>query len=259
MARGAIGRLRQLIVVTVGVMFIAGAWLGRARSTSWEEPLWVTVYPIAAGGAAVTGAYIDRLGAKTFAPVEQFLAAEAGRYGIGIELPVRVEVGEPIGELPPAPPASGGPLANAFWSLKLRAWTYLATRDQPGITPDIRLFAVYHDPDLTPTLPHSLGLQKGMLGVVHVFADRNMSGANNFVIAHEMLHTLGATDKYDPGTNLPRFPDGYADPQREPLFPQTDAELMGGRIPLTEQDAAIPRGLHEARIGPATASEIRWR
>ena len=57
MPRGAIGRLRQLIVVTVGVMFIAGAWLARARSTSWEETLWVTVYPIAADAAPkwVTG------------------------------------------------------------------------------------------------------------------------------------------------------------------------------------------------------------
>ena len=27
-----------------------------------------------------------------------------------------------------------------------------------------------------------------------------MDGANDVVIAHELLHTLGATDKYDPAT-----------------------------------------------------------
>jgi hypothetical protein len=259
MATGAIGRLRQLIVVTVGVMFIAGAWLARARSTSWEETLWITVYPIAADSAAATSDYIDALSTRTFAPIEQFLAAEAGRYGIGIERPVRMDVGQPINELPPPPPASGGPIAIALWSLKLRAWTHLATRDQPGLAPDISLFVAYHDPDLTPAVPHSLGLQKGMLGVVHAFAERDMTGANNFVIAHEILHTLGATDKYEPGTGLPLFPDGYADPQRKPLFPQTHAELMGGRIPRSEQEAEIPDSLRQARIGPVTASEIRWQ
>ena len=47
-----------------------------------------------------------------------------------------------------------------------------------------------------------------------------MDGGNDMVIAHELLHTLGATDKYDPVNNAPRFPDGYGDPQQMPLYPQ---------------------------------------
>ena len=35
-----------------------------------------------------------------------------------------------------------------------------------------------------------------------------MTGPNNVVIAHELLHTVGATDKYDPVTDAPRIPDG---------------------------------------------------
>ena len=49
------------------------------------------------------------------------------------------------------------------------------------------------------------------------------------VIAHEFLHTVGATDKYDPATEQPQFPDGYGEPQRVPLVPTGEAEIMAGR------------------------------
>ncbi len=82
------------------------------------------------------------------------------------------------------------------------------------------MFVLYHDPALTPTVPHSLGLTKGLIGVVYAFAAPEMNGENNVVIAHEMLHTVGATDKYNPVDDAPRFPDGYGDPGQRPLFPQ---------------------------------------
>ena len=83
-------------------------------------------------------------------------------------------------------------------------------------------------------------------------------GPNRVVVAHELLHTLGATDKYDPATNRPIYPSGYAQPRRTPRLPQTKAELMGGRLPISEHDARIPAGLHEVVIGPDTAYEIGW-
>ncbi len=81
---------------------------------------------------------------------------------------------------------------------------------------------------------------------------------NNVVIAHELLHTVGATDKYSPADNLPLFPIGYADPDRQPLYPQSMAEIMGGRIPVSETQAVIPKSLVQAMIGPQTALEINW-
>ena len=41
-----------------------------------------------------------------------------------------------------------------------------------------------------------------------------MTEENNVIVAHEILHTFGATDKYDPATTQPRYPDGYAEPGR---------------------------------------------
>ncbi|MEM7251210.1 MAG: hypothetical protein AAF493_07305, partial [Pseudomonadota bacterium] len=106
---------------------------------------------------------------------------------------------------------------------------------------------------------HSSGLQKGQIGIVHAFASKGMHKSNLVVATHELLHTLGATDKYDPATNLPQFPDGFADPSRQPRFPQRHAELMGGRIPISDTEATIPKSLRTVMIGPKTAAEINWR
>jgi hypothetical protein len=81
---------------------------------------------------------------------------------------------------------------------------------------------------------------------------------NHFVAVHEALHTLGALDRYDPETAEPIWPDGFADPVQVPLYPQTRAEVMGGRIPLVPGVAVLPSDLSFARIGPATAIEIGW-
>ena len=106
-------------------------------------------------------------------------------------------------------------------------------------------------------LENSVGLQKGMVGVVNGFASRRHRGTNNVIIAHEFLHTLGATDKYSPVSGHPLGPDGIAEPERKPLYPQRFAEIMGGRIALAEDDSVIPRNLGFAVIGPLTAREIR--
>lgn len=140
----------------------------------------------------------------------------------------------------------------------MRYWAWSIPKDPPGANPDVKLFMLYHDPEHSPSLPHSVGLQKGLFGIVNVFADARMAGANDTVTAHELLHTLGATDKYAPGTNLPRLPDGYAEPERQPLYPQHFAEVMAGRIPLSRTESEIPASLRQVVVGPATASEIGW-
>ena len=101
-------------------------------------------------------------------------------------------------------------------------------------------------------------MQKGLVGVVHAFADRSMTRTNNVVIAHEILHTLGASDKYDPESLAPLYPAGYAEPEREPRHPQPLTELMAGRYAIDAQTFEIPDTLDEVRVGAATALEIRW-
>jgi hypothetical protein len=144
-----------------------------------------------------------------------------------------------------------------LWSLKLRYWAWRNDTHR-GPAPHVRLFVSFHDPAQRPRLPHSTGLQKGLLGVVHAFAQQDMSGSNEVVIVHELLHTLGATDKYDRASNQPLYPDGYAEPHAKPLHPQVRAEIMAGRIPLSESRLSMPEGMRDVVIGPATAREIHW-
>jgi len=117
---------------------------------------------------------------------------------------------------------------------------------------------LYNDPQLNPRVAHSLGLKKGLLGVVHGFAAQAQEGGNNVVIAHELLHTVGASDKYDLQTNLPLFPIGYAEPDKQPLLPQEFAEIMAGRLQLAPGVMRQADSLSEVMIGEYTAREIRW-
>jgi len=123
----------------------------------------------------------------------------------------------------------------------------------------VRIFVRYHSPEIEVVLENSVGLQKGMVGIVNAYASRRHAGTNNVIIAHEFLHTLGATDKYNPANGLPEYPMGYAEPERTPLYPQRYAEIMGGRIALSNDDAMIPKNLKYVVIGDDTATEIHLR
>jgi hypothetical protein len=233
------------------------AWLTRARVADWKETLRVVIYPIAADGNAATAQYLSGLDVATFRPIEDYLQEEAARYQLPLRRPVELRLGPRVQSLPPEPPRDAGPAGAVVWSLRLRWWAWRNDR-YDGPRPHVRLFVLYHDPALRSRLPHSVGLQKGLLGVVNAFAARPQAGSNNVVIAHELLHTFGATDKYDPATTLPVFPDGYADPGRNPVHPQDAAEIMAGRIPRGPATADMPTGLDETVIGGKTAREINW-
>lgn len=256
-SKGFFRQLRILLLLLVLFAVAMNAWLTRVRTTSWERTLWVAVYPINGDDSAVTQAYIDGLRNDDFADIDSFLAAQARHYGVPVSEPVNVRLAAQVQERPPMPPAGGDTLSIMFWSLRLRYWAF-THNGYDGPTPDIEMYVVYHDPKETSRLQHSLGLQKGLIGVVNAFASPAMAARNNVVIAHEFLHTVGATDKYNPADNQPLYPQGYAEPEREPLYPQRLAEIMAGRIPLSEQRAVMPKSLAEAVVGPSTALEIRW-
>lgn len=249
--------IRVAVLLVVLLVVSLGSWLTRARSTDWNDSLWVKIYPINADGSAASADYIETLDVAAFAAVEEFMAREAGKYGRGPEKPVRMELGEPVAEQPPGIVPAPGVARIMLWSLEMRWWANRIARGQDEVAPDVRIFVRYHEPRDERQLENSVGLQKGMVGVVNAFAGKRHAAVNNVIIAHEFLHTLGATDKYEVTSGLPRFPGGYAEPERVPAVPQQYAEIMGGRIPLTESDATVPESLRQVVIGDETAYEIR--
>ncbi len=249
--------LRVSVLLSILVLVAGTAWQDRHRSTRWREPLFVAIHPIAADDSAVTRAYVDSLDAGRFKAVDRFFAREALRHRLTTNERFRTRLHPELWQRPPRREVQSGILDNILWSLKLRLWAWNVTRHarEPQ---DIRLFVLYHDPARTPTVPHSLGLTEGLIGVVYAFAAADMNEENNVVIAHELLHTVGATDKYDLASDAPRFPDGYGDPDQKPLYPKARAELMAGRRMLAPDRWQQASSLDEVVIGPATAREIRW-
>jgi hypothetical protein len=251
-------RARIAVLLFVLALTAFSAWVDRSSTTDWDDTLWVGIFPINADGSDAARDYIGSLTAAQTEAIEQFFAREAARYQIRSNRPVRVDLHPPVAQLPPALPPDAGPLGTIWWSLRLRWYANSAGRSDGRTPPQIRLFVLYHDPARTPSVPHSLGLQKGLLGVVYAFADRQMTASNNIVIAHEIMHTLGATDKYDLRSLAPTYPDGFAEPAREPRYPQPFAEIMAGRAAVSATEFAMPASLAATRVGPMTAAEIRW-
>lgn len=229
------------------------------RIRQWQQPLTVALYPISADAQnPKVSAYIQTLQAADSEALNAFFVREARKYAVHLARPVQCVLGPTLQQIPPAPPAVNAHWWDILvWSLKFRAYSW---RHQPevGVPVDIRLYLIYHDPSQHPKLLHSTALHKGRIGRVNLFADRAQQAANNVIIAHELLHTLNATDKYAMQSLQPMFPQGYAEPYAQPLYPQSMAEIMAGRVPMTGKRARSASSLDEVVVGWQTAKEIGW-
>lgn len=254
-SRSMFRKFRILILLLVLATVALAAWRSGVRLTAWESTVHVALYPIAADDSPATARFIDDLSKDSFADISQWLQEESDRYGRKVLRPLSIWVAPPVRARPPLPPTQANALEVAWWSLRLRWWASRHDRIE-GIKPSVRLFVLFHDPGRVGALPHSTGLSKGQIGVIHAYASRLQRRQNNVVIAHELLHTFGASDKYDLISLQPTYPQGYAEPDRKPRFPQVYAEIMGGRTPIDASQAEMPGSVAEILIGPETAREI---
>lgn len=248
--------IRYLILLLILFAVAAQQALIKLRVASWEQTLVVRIYAINGDHLSGSARYIDSLKLADFKPIERFINSEARRYGIPIDA-IRLEYARELETLPPQPPLAPGMLDNIIWSLHFRAWALYWSFTDDDNNADINLFVNFFDIDTTQSLRHSVGLRGGMIGLINAFAHTGYSGSNNVVITHEIMHTLGASDKYDQ-SNLPLHPGGYAEPYRQPLYPQRKAEIMGGRIPVSATQVRMPENLNQVIVGAFTANEINW-
>jgi hypothetical protein len=247
-------RIIILLLVLLGLGF--NMWFLKWRVTAWDRPLWVVVHPICADASPETRSYIDSLTPDAFKPVTDFFSTEAKRYRLKIETPFNLVLAPRLDTVPPRIPDQPTPLSMIIWSLKLRLWAWRIEKTQAPVQ-DIQLFVLYFNKSRT-IVDHSFVMQKGYIGVVNAYAAPAMENKNTIVIAHELLHLAGATDKYNPANELPVYPAGYAEPNATPLYPQTQAEIMAGSIPVSATASEMPESLDETVIGTPTAREINW-
>lgn len=250
-------RIAVLLLILGGVAITTFAQ--QRNIATWKRPLNVLVVPVAAGADRSVSDWVNGLDRNAFAGVADFFGREAARHGVGVKPPVLVRVAKPIPDLPPAPPDPPSALDVVTWSLRLRYWSWSIGRQHKLPASVIRIYVVYDAAGSDARLERSFGLQRVNIGVVHAPAGDADHGWTQLAIAHELLHTVGASDKYRFG-QPPPFPDGFADPQQEPRFPQRRAEIMAGQIPLDENGSFTPaRSLADCVVGAATAAEIGWR
>jgi hypothetical protein len=249
-------KLRIFILLIILATVVQQTFFDKA-DLNWKDNFYVAVYPVNADASVEVAAYIKTLKREDFEPVVEYFSTEGDRYKLGMRHPVEVQLGEIVEKIPPAPPNDGSVLGSILWSLKFR-WFAWNNSPKVSVKPDIRLYLLYHNPVTSPSLTHSVALNKGRVGRVNLFGESGYAKQNLVILTHELLHTLSASDKYDLSNGQPIYPDGYAEADKSPRYPQDFAEIMGGRVPISETKAEIPKSLLLTLIGDKTAREIGW-
>ncbi len=248
--------MRVVALLSVLFILVVGTWMTERRIASWERPVWVTIYPIATDGSAATLDYVKNLSASDFSAANEFMSREAAPYGISVTPAFYFQVSDVSTELPPEIPSQYSPAAIASWSLKMRWWAWKKDFNDDLVKPDVQMFLLYRGAEQIREVEISVGIREGRFGVVNAYAMASMNPHNLVIFTHELMHVLGASDKYVLSTGEPIFPFGFADPKQEPLFPQQRAEIMGVRIPLSSFNSKMPASLEFCKIGQKTAEEI---
>lgn len=254
--------IRILILLLILATVIQNQWKEKADK-NWKKSLYVALYPINADGSRAADKIIQAFKQEDFLESRDYLESQAKNYGLTLYHPFELRLAQSVMSLPPLPPKPANILNTIGWSLKFRWWAWhnspnLLKTGEKMVKPDIKLYLLFYDPISHPVLGHSTALNKGRIGLVNLFASDDYHAKNLVIMTHELLHTVDATDKYNLTDNMPSFPLGYAEPNKLPLFPQTNAELMAGRVPISATKAEIPKNLRYTTIGTKTATEIGW-
>ena len=197
-------RLRIAVLLLILLFVALNTYFDRVYSTDWNIPLRVAVYPINADGSAVTRALHPAAVAPTrFPRIETFFEQEAKQYGLQMERPIRLTLAPPLSQSPPAlEPDAGMTVRCAVEPADALSGRGEWTR-RPGRRRTSSCSCCITILRSRPRSRIPSACRKDCSAVVHVFADAAHEGSNDTVIAHELLHTLGATDKYDLRTNQP--------------------------------------------------------
>lgn len=260
-SRGRFYRAR--VSLLLAILAFVSLWAGtdcyqRRARTTWNRPLKVALVLIEREPVATST--IGLFGERARA-LERRLATEYERHNGRNFTPFSFDLKGPLLAEQAPPSVEPGALGLLRYSYALWRWTRELDA-RAGVERsdyDARIYLV-----MKPASPgrvafvEGAGEYGGRIGVAQADIEPGMIDFSLFVAAHELMHTLGASDKYDDAGNA-LYPDGFAEPEKTPLYPQPGAEIMARDLPLTSVSARPPNSLDELFVGNATATEIGWR
>ena len=203
----------------------------------------------------------DRVG-RSLHDIGPWFNEERSRYGGVDRAYLQVTIKGPWGRRA-EPPALALP-DDPLWKIAAQSWRY--ARYFPGLALDhgvdlddyaVHVFVLYTDRQ-GDVASESRGSREARLAVPYISLQEQNPGYAVVTVAHELAHTLGAVDLYDPDSALAEFPRGFIDPWQAPLYPQPYAELMSVDRPVAPASEVEASSLHQVRIGYATAAHMGW-
>jgi hypothetical protein len=256
--------LLLLALATLGI-YAMDLQVERDARREWLRPLQVAVVLVELGDLTPAVEHAFRARARDAA---ELLAAERRRFLARSDAPFVFHVFGPVpGETRPRAPdedaetGEAGLFDRMLYGFELRR--FLGRLNDAAVLDanrfDVRMyvFATPAAPGQAPRFVEGVGESGGELGMVDVDLDLTMIETAWIAVAHETLHTVGATDKYTQ-SGRSAVPEGLADPTRQPLYPQKHAEIMAGEIALSPDEGRLVDRLQDVRIGTTTAREIGW-
>ncbi len=273
-------KFRRIRISILLVAFLAvGIWgldnyLDDHHTFAWDEPVRVTFVALIDGKSrsiADGERFIQRFLSRAARPdrnllhVEEWFQREYARHtgidsaplSVSIRGPVRVDAP------PPALPTAEASFFERYRGTQAFLEYFTEIRDREDLlltTSDVVLFLYFYDDydqsrrDLFGGYD-SVATRRSRMGVVFAPMNDDRRGHTCAIVAHELCHPLGASDKYD-GVSV--YPGGYVEPDREPRYPQPKAEIMALGRPVSESVDAPVRSLDDCAVGGLTAREINW-
>ncbi len=254
-------RVTLLSAILLGVL--AYAWIDYEQRHSrnlWREPLTVGMVVLDLGKGGVDEDVLASLAARASALGER-LSGEFARYRDAEQPMIRVLPYGPVyvKRRPPEPQGEG--LWEALrYSYEL--WRYTSQVDEAAHVPTRMLGSriyVFAEPvtDAKRKQVEGYSQDGGRIGIARVQLDDSTVDLGLFVVAHELMHTLGASDRYDEFGRT-QVPEGLGNPEQRPLYPQLTADVMARNRVLAPGTEVPPETLEELSVGTQTATEIGW-
>ncbi|HEY6078887.1 MAG TPA: hypothetical protein VIW29_08790 [Polyangiaceae bacterium] len=252
-------RVTLLLCLLAGVVLWAiNDWQRRRARKSWTTPLRIAL--VLVEREPVPAATLSALRSRVF-DLERRLQSERRRHTGSDLAPFAFVVKGPVSASSAAPRVGEQDFVGlAAHALALWRWTrdidQRASVEWRGY--DSRIYLVLKPAaSAAPAFVEGESEDGGRVGIASADIDAAMIDFALIVATHELMHTLGASDKYDQSGRA-RYPEGYAEPLRTPPFPQRGAEIMARNIPLAPGSERAPDNLTELFVGDLTAREIGW-